>query len=194
MHYLERVIKESLRLYPSVPFIQRKADANVQTCTGYTVPVNTPVNIHIYDMHRNPELYPEPNRFDPDRFLPENTKGRHPFAYLPFSAGPRNCIGEWQEQYLSHSVTGLITVAASLRYCYRIMLLYMFFSGQRFAFLEMKSLISCVLRKYVMHAVDTPETVEIMPDIVLRPNRGIKIKFLRRWLGVSQIVALILIF
>ena len=92
--YTERVIKEALRLYPSVPFIARLSSEDFVTHTGYSVPKDTIVNIHIYDLHRNPTLYPDPLKFDPDRFLPENCLDRHPFAYLPFSAGPRNCIGK----------------------------------------------------------------------------------------------------
>jgi cytochrome P450 family 4 len=49
--------------------------------------------MNIIMLHRNPEHWPEPDRFDPDRFLPDNIAKRHPFAFAPFSAGARNCIG-----------------------------------------------------------------------------------------------------
>ncbi|KAI7815058.1 cytochrome p450 [Rhyzopertha dominica] len=94
LQYLEMCLKESLRLYPSVPFISRTTSTEVMTPSGYLIPAGVDVHIHIYDLHRNPEVFKDPERFDPDRFLPENTAGRHPFAYLPFSGGPRNCIGQ----------------------------------------------------------------------------------------------------
>ncbi|KAF5282683.1 hypothetical protein FQA39_LY17515 [Lamprigera yunnana] len=94
MQYTDRVLKESLRLYPSVPVIGRITDSIVQTATGYTIPKDTFISLHIYGIHHNPKYFPNPENFDPDRFLPENCSARHPFSYIPFSAGPRNCIGQ----------------------------------------------------------------------------------------------------
>ncbi|XP_060531621.1 cytochrome P450 4C1-like isoform X2 [Cylas formicarius] len=94
LQYTERVIKENLRLYPSVPFISRIASEDFVTYTGYQIPKGTVLHLHIFDLHRDPRIYPDPLKFNPDRFLPENVKQRHPFAYLPFSGGPRNCIGQ----------------------------------------------------------------------------------------------------
>jgi cytochrome P450 len=91
--YLECCVKESLRLYPSVPMFTRtlKEDASIM---GYTVPANTQIMISPYTVHRDPKHWPDPEIFNPDRFLPDNSVGRHPYAFLPFSAGSRNCIGQ----------------------------------------------------------------------------------------------------
>ncbi|CAG9864835.1 unnamed protein product [Phyllotreta striolata] len=94
LKFMERCIKESLRLYPSVPTIGRVATENLETHTGYIIPKGCNVSLGIFDMHRSPQVWEDPEKFDPDRFLPDNVAKRHPFAYLPFSAGGRNCIGQ----------------------------------------------------------------------------------------------------
>lgn len=93
LKYLDCVIKEALRLCPSVPFIGRETRTEL-SLGGYKIPPRSVIFVLIYQLHRNCEIYPNPELFDPDRFLPKNSLGRHPFAYVPFSAGPRNCIGQ----------------------------------------------------------------------------------------------------
>ena len=93
MKYLERCIKESLRLYPSIPYIGRLLTEPVDI-NGLKLPTGTAVSIDFYTLHRDEKYFPNPDVFDPDRFLPEKTAGRHPYSYIPFSAGSRNCIGQ----------------------------------------------------------------------------------------------------
>nr|ANC90156.1 cytochrome P450 monooxygenase CYP4M [Mamestra brassicae] len=93
MKYLECCIKESLRLYPPVHFISRNLNEDT-VLSNYTIPAGTFCHILILHLHYRAELFKNPKQFDPDRFLPENSVGRHPYAYIPFSAGPRNCIGQ----------------------------------------------------------------------------------------------------
>ncbi|XP_066945976.1 cytochrome P450 4C1-like [Macrobrachium rosenbergii] len=93
LKYLENCIKEALRIFPSVPFFGREVREDI-VIGDFHIPADTSVTILTYRLHRDPKYFQNPEVFDPDRFLPENSRDRHPFAYVPFSAGPRNCIGQ----------------------------------------------------------------------------------------------------
>lgn len=94
MKYLERCLLETLRLYPPVPIIARKMNTDVRLASGdYVVPAGATVVVATIKMHRQPHIYPNPDVFNPDNFLPENTANRHYYAFVPFSAGPRSCVG-----------------------------------------------------------------------------------------------------
>ncbi|GAB0100689.1 Cytochrome P450 [Sergentomyia squamirostris] len=93
LDYVERCLKETMRLFPTVPLVARKADAPFKL-DKYTIPAGTHIVISVMEMQRNPEYWgPNAEKFNPDNFLPENFEKVHPYAYVPFSAGPRNCLG-----------------------------------------------------------------------------------------------------
>ncbi|XP_050440099.1 cytochrome P450 4g15-like [Adelges cooleyi] len=92
MEYLERVIKETMRLYSAVPIVLRQVK-NEMMIGKYLIPADTIIAIPIYCLHSNPQSYKDPEKFNPDNFLPDVCRSRHPYAYIPFSGGTRNCIG-----------------------------------------------------------------------------------------------------
>jgi cytochrome P450 len=100
--YTRMVLAESMRRYPPAWAIGRRALEDF-AIGGYTVPRGTVVLVSQYLLHRDPRFFPEPECYDPDRWLPERQKGRPKFAYFPFGAGSRVCIGEpfaWMEGVL----------------------------------------------------------------------------------------------
>jgi len=92
LELLRRVVEESMRLFPPAHSFSRSPVAD-DVVGGYRIPAGARVLIQPFVVHRHPGHWPDPERFDPDRFLPENAASRHPYAYLPFGGGPRICIG-----------------------------------------------------------------------------------------------------
>ncbi|XP_011495529.1 PREDICTED: cytochrome P450 6B3-like [Ceratosolen solmsi marchali] len=107
MTYLDKVVKvivhrvnhwvsESLRKYPPVGFLQRKSVSSYTfDDTNITIPKDTSIYVPVWAIHHDPNIYPLPEKFDPERFNDENTESRHPMSYLPFGHGPHNCIGNY---------------------------------------------------------------------------------------------------
>lgn len=94
LKYLDRVVKECMRIYTTVPLIERQIEEDVEL-EGLRIPAGTTIQVMMYTMHNNAKYYPDPEKFDPERFSTENSRNRHAYAYIPFSAGPRNCIGNY---------------------------------------------------------------------------------------------------
>uniref|UniRef100_A0A8C1G691 aromatase n=1 Tax=Cyprinus carpio TaxID=7962 RepID=A0A8C1G691_CYPCA len=147
LRYLECVIKESLRIFPSVPLF---AHSICKTChisrwqQFVTLPNTVPKGVNAviipYALHRDPRYFPEPEKFRPERFLPEKSKGRHPYAYIPFSAGPRNCI------------------------------------GQRFAMMEEKVFLAMILHHFDVEVCQSREELRPLGELILCSKKGIWIK------------------
>lgn len=93
LDYTRRVVMESLRLYPPAWATARQAHADDELC-GYRIPRGANVTLSPWLMHRHPGYWEAPDRFDPDRFLPERSESRPRGAYFPFGAGGRRCVGE----------------------------------------------------------------------------------------------------
>ncbi|KAF2895443.1 hypothetical protein ILUMI_10730, partial [Ignelater luminosus] len=139
MKYLEMVIKESLRLYPPVPLYGRTVHEDIEY-DGVIIPKNVGIGFNAYALHRSPNVYPDPDKFDPERFTAENQAKRSPYAYIPFSAGPRNCI------------------------------------GQRFAMLDMKSVVSKLLKHYELLPSIPQREPTLAAETILKSSTGINIR------------------
>ena len=92
--YLEACIHETLRLYPVLGLLTREAMGQYTLPTGLTLEKGDRIHIPVYHLHRNPEVFPEPELFRPERFYGEERKKINPFSYLPYGNGPRICLGK----------------------------------------------------------------------------------------------------
>lgn len=142
MNYLELCIKESLRLYPPAALYGRHVTETFQ-CGKSTVPAGCTAFIVTPAVHYDPHVYDQPERFIPERFAIEN-KSFNPYAFIPFSAGPRNCI------------------------------------GQRFAMLEMKTVLASILRRYHIRSLILRDQVIVSHSIMTKMESSLPVEFIKR--------------
>lgn len=92
--YLDQVLKEGMRMFPVAPFIVRTATADTPV-SNCIIPKGAIIMMSIFNLQRRKDIWgDDAEEFNPDHFLPERANERHPFCFLPFSGGPRNCIGK----------------------------------------------------------------------------------------------------
>ncbi|GFR08846.1 cytochrome P450 4V2 [Trichonephila clavata] len=139
LKYLDCVLKETQRIYSAAPIIGREIKEDANIC-GYPIPKGSTCAILLYFLHRDKEVFPDPEKFHPDRFLPENAINIPEFGFIPFSGGPRNCI------------------------------------GQKFAVMEMKTIMASILRNYSVESLDSRDKVLPIMKITLHPSIPIRIR------------------
>jgi cytochrome P450 len=113
--YMRQVIEEALRTYPPLWLVTRTT-VQSDTLGGYVVPAGTEIYISPYLLQHHPQLWPEPDRFDPDRFSDDSSPEQHRLSMCPFGAGPRNCIGEFFARV--EMEIHVMLIARELRLCY----------------------------------------------------------------------------
>ncbi len=205
MKYLECCVKETLRLYPSVPFIMRQIESDIELGKGKIIPKGATAFISIYYTHRHPDYYDDPNAFKPERFSLENTVKRHPYSYIPFSAGKyltnfifilnhkltyqknRNLCDRSPKLHWPKICTdGMLLILNLLDFFVSIVHAYnnVFRSKQLLNFCvnkqEAKVVLAKLLRTYWIEPVDKLETLSKLPHVVLRCDDGVRVKLRKR--------------
>ncbi|XP_061399388.1 probable cytochrome P450 313a4 [Musca vetustissima] len=105
MTYMDMVINESMRVITPVPFVGRENTQDIELSNGMVVPAGVQFIVNIFALHRRYDLWgPNADMFDPDHFLPCNIEDKHPYAFIPFTKGIRNCIG-WKYGLMSTKAT-----------------------------------------------------------------------------------------
>ncbi|MCP2259170.1 cytochrome P450, family 20, subfamily A [Streptoalloteichus tenebrarius] len=115
LRYLEMTLNESMRLYPPGPYAARESTTDI-VVGDHLVPAGTTILHPIWAVHTNPRVWPEPDRFDPERFAPPAVAARHRLAFLPFGIGPRHCSGAG----LAMTQTKLMLAVLAHRFRFRL--------------------------------------------------------------------------
>ncbi|KAF5281300.1 hypothetical protein FQA39_LY05186 [Lamprigera yunnana] len=140
MKFLDMVVSETLRKYPILNFLNRKSiKDHILPSTGLKIDRGTNIIIPIHGLHFDPNYYPNPEKYDPDRFNDINEHPINSVVYLPFGVGPRSCIGKYTSNYYVRNK-------------------YLGFSGKRFALLNIKLAIASLVHKFKIVSTPTAKT------------------------------------
>lgn len=152
LKHLERCIKETLRLCPVIPFVLRQSTGPLRLSEDLEIGPDATYLVSLYSVHRNPEVYPDPEKFDPGRFLAENARQREACAYMPFSRGSRDCIGMWNIWFIfCINNNNFAQLHQSLILCYIV--LNCFISGWKFSTVEVTIFAAWILRHFEVDVV-----------------------------------------
>ncbi|KAH9360627.1 hypothetical protein HPB48_007552 [Haemaphysalis longicornis] len=123
----------------------------------------------MYSLHRNSEYFSDPDSYIPERFLSKEVRDRHPFSYVPFSGGPKNCLGKKKYHIASRQLHALMALFLPL-----------FPPGQRFAQMEAKTMLAKVFRKYSLESTRPISQLKITYEMILKARGGLRIWFRER--------------
>lgn len=168
MKYMDQVVSETLRKWPPAPQIDRLCVKDYSYDDGslqFNVNKGTPVFIPVYGIHHDPQYYPNPERFDPERFSDENKDDIVQGSFIPFGVGPRNCIGMCRS----------LTFYSVVHNCVDLIV-----SGSRFALMEVKAVIYYLLLSFKLEAnekTDIPIVLKKTPfNIITRNGLHLRLK------------------
>ena len=115
MPYTLQVFEEAMRLYPSAPILPRLTARRLDL-GGYTLPAGSRVLVNLFNIHRHPDYWSDPEVFDPERFAPERKEAQHRYAYIPFGSGAHVCIGNHFALMEAHLLLAVILQRYDLRH------------------------------------------------------------------------------
>lgn len=166
--YMERVLRETLRLYPVGPYLARECteDTKISKCV---VPAGASVIVSIYSLHRRSDVWgADADKFDPDRFEPSRLESMPPASFVAFSRGARDCLGI------------NLTISPFHRTHSQLISIILLIAGIKYAFVSMKIVLASLLRKYKFNTTIRMEDINLVFEVTMRMTGGAMVSVEKR--------------